>query len=125
MAERNGIRVVIADDNDGLRALLRAVVELDDRLHWVGEAADGRETLAVVDEARPDVLLLDLSMPELDGLQVLDALGRKHSRLKVIVYSGFTGADVRQAALAAGAVDYLVKGIDPEEIVERVVAAAR
>jgi DNA-binding NarL/FixJ family response regulator len=124
VSERNGIRVVIADDNDGLRTLLRALVDLDDRLHCVGEASDGEETLTVVAETRPDLLILDLSMPAMDGLQVLESMRRRHSAVRVVVYSGFAGNEVREAALALGASDYLVKGIDPEQIVERLVAAA-
>lgn len=116
--------MVIADDNDGLRMLLKALVGLDERLECVGEAADGHETLAVVEAADPDVLLLDLSMPALDGLQVLETLQQSRPALKVIVYSGFTGADVQRAAFAAGADDYLVKGVDPLQIVERLVATA-
>jgi DNA-binding NarL/FixJ family response regulator len=118
------LRVVIADDNDGLRVLLRTVIDLDPRLECVGVAADGPQALAAVADAGPDLLLLDLSMPGLDGLQVLDEVARAHPELKVIVYSGFTGNGIRRAALAAGAVDYLVKGVDPAQIVERLVAAA-
>jgi len=124
MGQPAGIRVVIADDNDGLRLLLKAVVGLDERLECVGEAADGHETLAVVEATDPDVLLLDLSMPALDGLQVLETLQQTRPELRVIVYSGFAGADVRRAAFAAGADDYLVKGVDPMQIVERLVATA-
>ena len=67
--DANGaIGVVIADDNAGVRELLRLVCDLDGRLRLVGEAADGAQTLAVVAAERPDVLLLDLGMPLLDGL---------------------------------------------------------
>src|SRR5437763_15373289 len=65
------VRVVVADDNQGVRELLRLLIDLDGRLRLVGEAADGRETLEIVAVERPDVLLLDLGMPALDGLQVL------------------------------------------------------
>jgi YesN/AraC family two-component response regulator len=120
--EEGGVRVVIADDNDAVRELLRLVVELDDRLRFVGEAADGREALTVVAAERPDVLLLDLAMPILDGLEVLARLD--DDEVKVVVYSGFAGEDLKAAAFAAGADDYLVKGVDPALIAERLVAVA-
>ena len=124
MVDEDGVRVVIADDNDAVRELLRLVVELDERLRLVGEAADGREALSVVAAERPDVLLLDLAMPVLDGLEVLERLQR-NATLKVVVYSGFAGEDLKAAALAAGADDYLVKGVGPDVIAERLVAVAR
>jgi CheY-like chemotaxis protein len=120
--DEGGVRVVIADDNDAVRELLRLVVELDDRLRFVGEAADGREALSVVAAERPDVLLLDLAMPILDGLEVLARLD--DDEVKVVVYSGFAGEDLKAAAFAAGADDYLVKGVDPALIAERLVAVA-
>jgi DNA-binding NarL/FixJ family response regulator len=124
--DANGaIGVVIADDNAAVRELLRLICELDGRLRLVGEAADGAQTLAVVAAQRPDVLLLDLGMPLIDGLQVLDELRASQPELKVVVYSGFAADDVRVAALAAGAADYLVKGVDPALIVDSLVAAAR
>jgi DNA-binding NarL/FixJ family response regulator len=125
VVEEDWVRVVIADDNDAVRELLRLVVELDDRLRIVGEAADGREALTVVADERPDVLLLDLAMPVLDGLEVLARLQADGTDVKVVVYSGFAGDDLKAAAYAAGADDYLVKGVDPTLIAERLVAAAR
>jgi DNA-binding NarL/FixJ family response regulator len=112
-------RIVIADDNEGVRLLLRVLIELDGRMRLVGEAEDGRQALALVTAERPDVLLLDLSMPVLDGLQVLEEIRRLGLELKTLVYSGFANGDVREAALAAGADDFLLKGAEPEEIVAR------
>ena len=117
-------RIVIADDHEGIRVLLRVLIELDNRMHLVGEAADGRQALALVTAARPDVLLLDLGMPGLDGLQVLEEIRRLGLELKTLVYSGFASPEVREAALAAGAADFLLKGADPEEIVARLARLA-
>jgi DNA-binding NarL/FixJ family response regulator len=125
--ETNGhgeVRVVIADDNEGVRELLRVLIGLDGRLRLVGEAADGLQTLTVVAAERPDVLLLDLGMPTMDGLQVLADLQTSQPKVRVVVYSGFTDDNLRATALAAGATDYLVKGIDPALIVARLLAAA-
>jgi DNA-binding NarL/FixJ family response regulator len=112
-------RIVIADDNKGIRVLLRILIELDSRMRLVGEAEDGREALALVAAERPDALLLDLSMPDVDGLQVLEEIQRLDLDLKTLVYSGFASPHVREAAFAAGAADFLVKGVEPEEIVTR------
>jgi DNA-binding NarL/FixJ family response regulator len=112
-------RLVIADDNEGIRFLLRVLVELDGRMTVVGEAADGLQAVSLVVSERPDLLLLDLSMPVLDGLQVLGEIRAAGIELKTLVYSGFTAGEVRTAALAAGACDVLVKGVPPESIVNR------
>lgn len=119
------VRVAIADDSEEIRALLKLALQLDDRLELAGEAGDGREALALVGAEQPDVLLLDVGMPRLDGLQVLDELQALHPGVKVVVYSGFAGENVREAALAAGAEDYLVKGIDPKALAERLAALRR
>lgn len=121
---RSTSRVVIADDNDGIRVLLRVLIETDGRLRLVGEATDGRQALELVAAERPDVLLLDLSMPGLDGLQVLSELRQRTPALRVLVYSGFTGPDIREAALRAGADDFLLKGAEPQEIVDRLARLA-
>ena len=117
-------RIVIADDNEGIRLLLRVLIELDGRMSLVGEAEDGVTALALVTAERPDVLLLDLSMPLMDGLQVLGEIRRRGLGLKTLVYSGFASPEVREAALAAGAADFLLKGAEPEEIVARLVRLA-
>jgi DNA-binding NarL/FixJ family response regulator len=116
--------IVIADDNDGIRMLLRVLIELDGRMSLVGEAEDGLTALALVTAERPDVLLLDLSMPVMDGLQVLEEIRRRGLGLRTLVYSGFASPEVREAALAAGAADFLLKGAEPEEIVARLVRLA-
>lgn len=118
------MRVAIADDNEGVRTLLEVLIDLDGRLHLIGTASDGREALELVAAARPEVILLDLSMPVVDGLQVLRAIRQSQPEVRVIVYSGFAGADVRAAAFDAGAADYLVKGVEPDVIIERLLAVA-
>lgn len=118
------VRVAIADDNDGVRTLLEVLIGLDGRLQLVGTAADGHEAIELVTETRPDVILLDLSMPVLDGLEVLTSLREHHPKTRVVVYSGFSGAEIQAAAFEAGARDYLVKGVEPDVIIERLLAAA-
>lgn len=103
------LRLVIADDDVALRVLLRQLVDRDGRLEVVSEAGDGREAIARVEEHDPDVLLLDLGMPVLDGLQVLEAL-QGRPRPRIVVLSGFADPDIEQQATGLGAAAYLIKG---------------
>lgn len=122
--KRKRLRVVIADDSDEIRELLKLELERDGRLGLAGEAADGHETLAVVAEERPELLLLDIAMPRLDGLQVLERPRTAHPEVKTVVYSAVDEASARAAALAAGAADFVDKDTDPSLVVERLVAVA-
>jgi DNA-binding NarL/FixJ family response regulator len=117
------LRVVIADDNEGVRMLLRTLLELEQDFVVAGEAADGAAALALVGDEQPDLLILDLAMPQRDGLEVLEQLGLRHATTRVLVYSGFASSEVERTARRLGAVDYVVKGIDPMLLVERIRAA--
>ena len=117
-------RVVIADDNDGIRTLLRTLISLEDDLEVVGEAADGREALELVLDRGPDVVVLDLAMPEMDGLQVLEELRARGADTPVLVYSGFASPGVEEAARRHGAVDFVLKGTDPDALIQRLRAVS-
>ncbi len=82
------VRILIADDHPIVRDGLKKLLQLEDDFDIVGEAADGREVLEKVQELDPDVLLLDLRMPNLDGLSALQALQQTHKRTRVIVSDG-------------------------------------
>jgi YesN/AraC family two-component response regulator len=112
------IRVVIADDVPDLRALLRTQLELEDGFDVVGEAADGRAAIDVVEETRPDCILLDLAMPVMDGLQAIPEIRRLGPGIVIVVLSGFEAATVAEAALGAGADVYLEKGASLATIAE-------
>ena len=105
------IRTVIADDAADLRLLMRIVLDRDVRFDVVGEAADGLEALAVVDEHDPDLLVLDLAMPNMDGLEVLQRL-QARDRPPIVVLSGFKNQEMVSRALALGAKDFITKGED-------------
>jgi DNA-binding NarL/FixJ family response regulator len=111
------IRTVIADDADDLRLLMRLVLDLDVRFDVVGEAADGVEALAVVDEHDPDLLVLDLAMPNMDGLEVLQRL-QSRTRPPIVVLSGFKNEEMVSRAMALGARDYITKGQDISELAD-------
>lgn len=111
-------RIVLAEDNVPLRALLRMVIEADPAFRVVGEADDGLIALELVRDLDPDLLLLDLSMPRMDGLQVLQHLDHR-PRPVVAVLTGFDDPELEAQALEAGAAAYLTKGIAFEGLPQR------
>lgn len=114
------IRLVLADDTEPLRMLLRRIFESDDRFEVVGEAGDGTEALEQVKTLQPDLLLLDLSMPRMDGLEVLDRLRPTDQSTRVIVLSGHAADAAAKASLERGALAYIEKGVKPLELLATV-----
>ena len=115
-------RVAVVEDSEDLRALLATLLELEDDFELVGEAADGEEALAVVEAVQPDLVLLDMALPGIDGLEVLERLRGRHAP-RVVVYSGYSAPELVQNARDLGAVDYVVKGGPPDELIARLRAA--
>jgi DNA-binding NarL/FixJ family response regulator len=117
--------VLICDDDSSMRSLLRVVVELAPGMRTVGEAADGEIAIREASRLQPDVILLDLAMPVLSGLDALPRLRECADEAKIIVLAGFSTATVADQVHALGAATYVEKGADPDTIVaaiERVVA---
>jgi DNA-binding NarL/FixJ family response regulator len=104
------IRVVLCDDAPGFRALVRYTLEDDPDLVVVGEAGDGSAGLEAVAELRPDVVLLDISMPRLGGLDAIAAMLERSPSSRVVALSGHTAEEMAGAALARGAHAYVEKG---------------
>jgi DNA-binding NarL/FixJ family response regulator len=102
--------VVIADDSDDVRLLLRSQLEIDGRFAVVGEAADGSAAVDIARDLQPDLIVLDLAMPRLDGLQALPLLREAAPEARVIVLSGFDPRSVGPKVLAAGAARCIEKG---------------
>ena len=121
MAE--AIRVLVADDHAVVREGLRAFLELQDGMDVVGEAADGQEAVEQAASLRPDVILMDLVMPRLDGLAAMRALREGLSGARVIVLTSFLDDDKLLPALRAGAAGYLLKNAQPQELARAVRAA--
>jgi signal transduction histidine kinase len=109
--------VVVIDDTPDLRMLLRMVLELSDRYTVVGEAGDGASGIDVVRDQQPDLVLLDLAMPIMDGLEALPAIRSACPGAEVVVLSGFEADRMAEQALARGAAGYVQKGTTPDEIV--------
>ncbi|MEY2535273.1 MAG: two-component system, NarL family, nitrate/nitrite response regulator NarL [bacterium] len=117
--------VYVADDHPVFRdGLARAIRQRDD-LELVGEAADGRTALAEIRSVEPDVALLDVSMPGIDGLEVLHAIARDRIRTTVVLLSAHVAPEVVYRSISMGAANYLTKQADRDEICDAVVAAAR
>jgi DNA-binding NarL/FixJ family response regulator len=118
------VRVVLADDHPMFRYGLRAVLEGAEEVTVVGEAADGQQLLALVEQTRPDVVLTDLTMPGLDGATATRQLLQRHPELGVLVLTMHEDDEMLLRALRAGARGYLLKGADKAEILRALLAVA-
>jgi two-component system, NarL family, response regulator LiaR len=118
------IRVLVVDDHAVVREGLRAFLELQDGIEVVGEAADGQEAVEAVASLLPDVVLMDLVMPKLDGVGAMRALRERAPRARVVVLTSFLDDDKLLPALRAGAAGYLLKNAEPEELVRGIRAAS-
>lgn len=119
------MRVIVVDDHplyrDGVTRAIKARPELD----LIGEAADGEEGLEMIERLAPDVAVLDIAMPKLDGMRLLSALKRSRSSSEILFLSGSHGSDVAYEALAEGAKGFLLKGVSGEQLCDAIAAVAR
>jgi NarL family two-component system response regulator LiaR len=115
--------VLVVDDHAVVREGLRAFLELQDGIEVAGEAADGEEAIAAAERLRPDVVLMDLVMPNLDGLSAMRGLRERVPAARVIVLTSFLDDDKLLPALRAGAAGYLLKNAPPPELARAVRAA--
>lgn len=124
--ERSGrVRIVVADDHPLFReAVVRAVKERPE-FELVGEAVDGRQALEVIRELGPDVALIDVKMPELDGLRVLNAIKRDGLATRVVLLSAYLDGATAFEAVANGAAAFLSKDADRRTILDTVAAVSR
>jgi two-component system, NarL family, response regulator LiaR len=117
------ITVLVVDDHAVVREGLRTFLSLQDGIEVVGEAADGREAVAAAERERPDVVVMDLVMPRLDGVQAMRELRARVPRARVIVLTSFLDDDRLLPAIRAGAAGYLLKNVEPAELARAVRAA--
>ena len=118
------ITLCLCDDVREFRELMRFGLGDDPEIEVVGEAADGIEAIDVVARTRPDVVLLDLSMPGKDGLEVIESLRERSPTSRIVVLSGFAAARMESIVLERGATRYLEKGTPLADIREAIHAAA-
>ena len=115
--------VLICDDNAAMRVLLGAIVDIAPGLRVVGEATDGDVAVTEATRLQPDLILLDLAMPNRGGLDALPELREVAPEARIVVLSGFAAAAVAAQAIELGATTYLEKGSDPDAIVTALLAA--
>jgi NarL family two-component system response regulator LiaR len=114
------IGILIADDHPVVRHGLRAFLQLQEDLDIVGEAGDGLEAVAEAKRVRPDVVLLDLVMPNLDGIEAIRQIRQASPKTKIIVLTTFADDEKVFPAVRAGAAGYLLKDVEPKELVEAI-----
>lgn len=112
----NAIRVILADDHTLVRAGLRKLLESIPDLTVVGEARDGLELLTLVEQLQPDLVLLDIAMPGLNGLEAAARMARSWPRIRVLILSMHQGEEYVRQALRSGAAGYLLKDAAPLEL---------
>jgi NarL family two-component system response regulator LiaR len=114
------IRVLVADDHAVVRQGLRTFLELQEDIDVVADVADGRQALAAVAEHEPDVVLMDLVLPEVDGVEAIRRIVSERPRIRVIALTSFLDDDKLFPAVRAGAAGYLLKDVEPSELVKAI-----
>lgn len=110
------IRVVIADDSKFMRELIKQVLSRIESIEIVGEASDGENTVRVVEELKPDILVLDINMPRINGIEVLKILRERGINTKVLVVSSLAQAHLVEEAKKYGVKEYIIKPFKPFEL---------
>jgi NarL family two-component system response regulator LiaR len=111
------IRVFVTDDHSIVRKGIKATLELVPDMELVGEATNGREAVEMAGASKPDVVLMDLVMPEMDGIEAIQKIKSQHPEIAILVLTTFAGEDKVFPAIKAGASGYQLKDSDPEELV--------
>jgi NarL family two-component system response regulator LiaR len=119
----DAIQVLIVDDHAVVREGLRSFLDLQDGIEVVGEAGDGAEAVEVAERLRPDVVLMDLVMPNVDGVEAMRRLRERVPAARVIVLTSFLDDERLLPAIRAGAAGYLLKNAQPQELARAIRAA--
>jgi NarL family two-component system response regulator LiaR len=120
MSNSKSIRVLIAEDHAIVRKGVRTLLSMEKDIDVIGEAANGREAVELVSSLDPDVILMDLVMPELDGIQAIQQIKETHPDAKVLVLTSFATDDKIFPAIKAGALGYLLKDSDPGDLAKAI-----
>ena len=119
------IRVLITDDHLIVREGLRLILETVDGIEIAGEASDGAECLALVPECKPDVILMDLQMPRMDGITAIGHLRSEYPEIAIVILTTYNEDDLMIRGLQAGARGYLLKDTNRENLLDTIQAAAK
>ncbi|TRO55649.1 response regulator transcription factor [Candidatus Bathyarchaeota archaeon] len=114
------IKLLIVDDHAVVRQGLRGFLELTDEFDVVGEGANGLEAVSLAQELQPDVILMDLIMPEMDGIEATRRIKLANLDMKILILSSFGDENNVLPAIQAGALGYILKDIDPEELADAI-----
>jgi NarL family two-component system response regulator LiaR len=117
------IRVLIVDDHSMVRTGLATFIRVSPELELVGEARDGQEALLRCEQLRPDVVLMDLVMPRMDGVAATRAIRERWPEVQIVALTSFQEKDLVQDAIQAGAISYLLKDVSVDELTEAIQAA--
>jgi NarL family two-component system response regulator LiaR len=114
------IRILIVDDHAVVRKGIRALLATEDDLEVIGEAVNGEEAVAMYQELNPDLLLLDLIMPKVNGIEVIKKIKGDYPPAKILVLTSFAADDQVFPAIKAGALGYLLKDTEPEDLINAI-----
>lgn len=121
---KRAIRVILVDDHPSVRRGLAFMINAAPDIELVGEASNGVDAVALAAALLPDVVMMDMNLPKLDGLQATQLIRKSNPRVQVLVLSSFIEPEKVQGALNAGAVGYLIKTVDDDELIRAIRAAA-
>ncbi len=124
MSEAHTIRVLIVDDHEILRTGIIYSLSAYHDLELVGEAQSGQEALELCSQTQPDVVLMDMLMPGMDGVQTTRAIKEQHPQVQVLALTSFHDKERVRGAMQAGAAGYLVKGVSASELAEAICSAS-
>lgn len=114
------IKILIVDDHAVVRKGIRALLATEDDLEVIGEAVDGEQAVALYGQLNPDLLLLDLIMPKVNGIEVIKKIKEDHPGAKILVLTSFAADDQVFPAIKAGALGYLLKDTDPDDLISAI-----
>ena len=120
MSENKIIRVLVVDDHAIIRKGIRAVLDLVPDIELVGEAENGLQAVKLEQEVNPDVILMDLMMPEMDGISAIKEIKKQRTNARILVLTNFAGEEMIFPAIKAGAVGYHLKDSSPETLIEAI-----
>ena len=123
MSQGKPIRVMLVDDHAVVRSGLKAFLMVYDDMELVGEASSGQEALHVIERAEPDVILMDLIMPDMDGAATTKAIRARWPQVQVVALTSFREDELVKRALQAGAIGYLLKNVGADDLADAIRAA--